>query len=383
MTRDEATARGLEVHDTQHSMKRRTPWHDYSLRGTYMLTLVVEGRAPLLGTLRASDDGSGAHVELTTLGRAIRDEEVPKMARCYPQLEVWKVCLMPDHLHLIVRVNADLGEGKHLGKVVRGFKTGCSRAWWRLEEETGRRPGGGPGGGPGGKAPGTAAAPPVAGRRTTVPSASPEGLPASPEGLPASPEGLPASPEGLCPVLFERGYNDKILLHEGQLERWKHYLDDNPRRLLLKRRHPQLFTVLHDMEVAGERCQVVGNRFLLDIPDKMAVIVHRRYTDGERARLREEWLACGERGGVLVSAAIAPAEKEVLREAMDRGYRLILLRENGFPELYKPSGEAFDACTEGRLLQVSPWQYHMERTAITRAQCLHLNALAERLAEGG
>lgn len=324
MTRDEATARGLEVHDTHHSMKRRTPWHDYSLRGTYMLTLVVEGREPLLGTLHGNDDGSGAFVEPTPLGRAIRDEEVPKMARCYPQLEVWRLCLMPDHLHLIVRANADLGDGKHLGKVVAGFKWGCNNAFWKLLNMN----------------------------------------------------------EKPRKGLFEHGYNDKILLHEGQLERWKHYLDDNPRRLLLKRLHPHLFTVLHDMEVAGERCQVVGNRFLLDIPDKMAVIVHRRYTADEKARLRQEWLACGERGGVLVSAAIAPAEKEVLREAMDRGYRLILLRENGFPDLYKPSGEAFDACTEGRLLQISPWQYHMERTTITRAQCLHLNALAERMAEG-
>ena len=30
--------------------------------------------------------------------------------------------------------------------------------------------------------------------------------------------------------LFEEGYNDKILMHEGQLDNWKHYLDDNPRR---------------------------------------------------------------------------------------------------------------------------------------------------------
>lgn len=49
MDRDEAIARGLRVHETQHSMKRRSPWHDYHGRGTYMLTLVVEGRMPLLG----------------------------------------------------------------------------------------------------------------------------------------------------------------------------------------------------------------------------------------------------------------------------------------------------------------------------------------------
>lgn len=181
-------------------------------------------------------------------------------------------------------------------------------------------------------------------------------------------------------MLFEEGYNDKVLLHEGQLDNWKAYLDDNPRRLLLKRQKPELFTVLTGMEVAGEQCQVVGNRFLLDIPDKMAVIVHRRYTDVENARLREEWLACGERGGVLVSAAISPKEKEVLREAMNRGYNIILLKENGFPKLYKPVGEAFDACAAGLLLQISPWEFHMEMKVITRSQCLHLNAMAERIA---
>lgn len=181
-------------------------------------------------------------------------------------------------------------------------------------------------------------------------------------------------------MLFEEGYNDKILLHDGQLDNWKHYLDDNPRRLYLKRQNPQYFTVIHDMEIAGQKCQIVGNRFLLDIPDKVAIIVHRRYTDEENARLREEWLACGERGGVLVSAAISPKEKAVLREAMDRGYNIILLRENGFPTLYKPTGESFDACSEGLLLQISPWEFHMERRTITRQQCLSLNNLAEKIA---
>lgn len=86
--------------------------------------------------------------------------------------------------------------------------------------------------------------------------------------------------------------------------------------------------------------------------------------------LRKEWLACGERGGVLVSAAISLKEKEVLREAMNCGYRIILLRENGFPKMYKPSGESFNACSDGLPLQISPYNYHMEKRTITRAQCL-------------
>ena len=374
MDRDEAIARGLRVHETQHSMKRRSPWHDYHGRGTYMLTLVVEGRMPLLGKLwgrvdARPGDGDAPKVMLSELGIAIAKEEIPKIHKCYPQVEVWRVCIMPDHIHLIVRVKEDLRGGQameslgtearggqtsalagganlaqtgeneagsigmtakrekemgSLGMVIKGFKMGCNKAYWR-----------------------------ICGMNT-------------------------APRKGL----FELGYNDKVLLHERQLEGWKKYLDDNPRRLMVKRMNPGLFTVMQNKEVVGRRCQMVGNCFLLDIPDKVAVVVHRRYSEGDLRRLREEWLACGERGGVLVSAAISTKEKEVLRETMNRGYRIVLLRENGFPRLYKPCGESFYACSEGLLLQISPWDYHMEKKTITREQCLELNEMAERIAEG-
>lgn len=292
-----------------------------------MLTLVVDGRLPLLGELVAHPDAlipasDRPRVECSELGVVILNEEIRKIPQFYPMVNVWKVCIMPDHIHLIVRVSEDMPEDKHLGHVIAGFKAGCNRAYWRLNHMT---------------------VPPRKG-------------------------------------LFEDGYNDKILMSGEQLDRWKAYLDDNPRRLFIKRKHPEYFTVLHDMEIAGRVCQIVGNRFLLDIPDKMAVIVHRCYTDEEHAILRKQWLACGERGGVLVSAAISPKEKEVLREAMNCGYRIILLRENGFPKMYKPSGESFNACSDGLLLQISPWDYHMEKETITRAQCLELNEMAERIA---
>lgn len=407
MDRDEAIAKGVKVNDTRHSMKRRCPWHDYHGKGTYMLTLVVEGRMPLLGRLAGRvdarpGDGDAPKVMLSELGIAIAKEEIPKIHKYYPQVEVWRVCIMPDHIHLIVRVKEDLrggqameslgtearggqasaltrggnfalteganfaqtegakqalaneatralkGEGTptlareeeaagsigmtakrekemgSLGMVIKGFKMGCNKAYWRIY-------------------------------------------------------GMNTAPRK---GLFELGYNDKVLLHERQLEGWKKYLDDNPRRLMVKRMNPGLFTVMQNKEVVGRRCQMVGNCFLLDIPDKVAVVVHRRYSEEELSRLREEWLACGERGGVLVSAAISAKEKEVLREAINRGYRIVLLRENGFPRLYKPCGESFDACSEGLLLQISPWDYHMEKKTITREQCLELNEMAERIAEG-
>ena len=379
-SKEAAMAAGIKVRETQHNMKRRKPWHNYRRKGTYMLTLVVAERLPLLGRLitpaaeptgvMAEGKGpattpaalaagpattpvasaAGSHIELTPLGKAIHDEEIQKISAIYKTVEVWKLCIMPDHIHMIVRVSEELPEGKHLGHIVAGFKGGCSRAWRSLISLS---------------ASATAAS-------ATTPVASAAGPATTPV---ASAAGSRTS----SPSLFESGYNDLILLDDGQLDNWKHYLDDNPRRLAIKRLRPDYFTTLNYADIAEWHCQLVGNSFLLDIPQKVAVIVHRAYSDKEYAEYRKKWLACGEAGGILVSAAIAPREKEVMREAMNRGYRIIFVRENGFPPLYKPSGESFDACSDGRLLQVSPWEYHMKRRKISREQCLMLNRLVEEI----
>ncbi len=364
-SRDEAIAAGVNVSDVQHKMSRRLLSHDYHAVGTYMLTLVVEGRLPLFGQLCGTVDAP--RVVLSALGKTIRDVEQKKISQYYPMVEVWKLCVMPDHLHLIVRVKAPLPEGRHLGHMVSGFKSGCSRAWWALQDAAD----------PCGEPQGTGASP-AASVSAPISAPASASTPVSCTSAPV-PCGSPQGP--LRPVLFEKGYCDKVLLRDGQLDNWKRYLDDNPRRLFIKRQHPEYFTILHEVSLMDLPCQIVGNRFLLDNPDKAAVTVHRAYSDQEFENYRRQWLAIGEAGGVLISAAVAPREKIVMREAMNRGYHLIHLRENGFPPLYKPSGEAFNACSEGRLLLISPWAYHMQRRTISREQCLLLNRLAEHLAK--
>lgn len=378
---NEAESAGIQVKEIQHNMKRRLPCHNYSDKGTYMLTLVVEERKPLFGTLQGDGLATAGsenepRVVLSPLGKAIQDCEIRKISAFYPMVEVWKLCIMPDHLHIIIRVKEKMPEGKNLGQVVRGFKTGCTRAWWGLAEEKGpfgEEKGTEPFGEPKGTgAPGEA--------KGTEPFGEPKGT-GAPEEVKGTGAIVPAgSPAGNRPLLFEKGYCDKVLLRQGQLENWKRYLDDNPRRLAIKRQHPDFFTIIQNINIGEWSCKAVGNRFLLNIPDKAAVIVHSAYNDAKFAELKAEWLALAENGGVLISAAIATREKEVMREAMDRGCRLIWLRENGFPELYKPAGESFEACSEGRLLQISPWDYHMQRKTISREQCLMLNRLAEEIA---
>ena len=76
MYREEAIALGMDVHDTTHSMKRRSPRHDYHKKSNYMVTLVVEGHVPLLGEIKGNADApldypDAPHVEYSELGEAI------------------------------------------------------------------------------------------------------------------------------------------------------------------------------------------------------------------------------------------------------------------------------------------------------------------------
>jgi hypothetical protein len=98
----------------------------------------------------------------------------------------------------------------------------------------------------------------------------------------------------------------------------------------------------------------------------------------EKARL----LSAARNGTVLVSAAISPGEKQVMRAAFNEGLPLIILLENGLHPLQKPSGERFVACAQGRLLLLSPFPHHNERILISRIVCETLNGLAWDICQG-
>ena len=68
-----------------------------------------------------------------------------------------------------------------------------------------------------------------------------------------------------------------------------------------------------------------------------------------------------------------------MHEAFKEGLRMIILKENGFTNYYKPSGHMFEACKEGRILLLSPWEHHTEQKTIARGQCLQLNDMARQL----
>ena len=113
---------GLEA---KRSMKRRNSYHDYYSRRMYMITLVVEGRKPVLGDLCARDE---THLEPwvrpSKLGERIL-ENWTTIPSHYPEVKNLAIQLMPDHLHFILFVTKQVPY--HLGRVVNGFKTGCNK----------------------------------------------------------------------------------------------------------------------------------------------------------------------------------------------------------------------------------------------------------------
>ena len=183
-------------------------------------------------------------------------------------------------------------------------------------------------------------------------------------------------------LLFAKGFNDQILLRDGQLERWLNYLKDNPRRLLMKRENPDLFKVQRGLTFAGLSFSAIGNRFLLERPLKIQVQCSRSISESDLQSKTSECLRAARQGAVLVSPAISKGEKAIMRAAFEEGLPLVYLQENGFTDLAKPGGMRMDACARGQLLILAPWEHHNEKIAIKRGQCLELNEMAKAICEG-
>ena len=178
------------------------------------------------------------------------------------------------------------------------------------------------------------------------------------------------------PPLWEEGYNDRILQGRGQLNAMFQYLKDNPRRLWTKHHHPEFFNTQQNIKIGDQNVAVMGNRFLLDSPNKVAVKCSRKLTEQEIEHTVARCLMMAQRGAVLVSPRISPGEKAVMDMVQAAGFPFIQLLENGFSPLWKPCGEMFNACASGQVLLVAPWPYHSDRHTITRDQCNRLNDLA-------
>ena len=107
--------------------------YDYSTPGAYFITVCIADRKPILwnaGAATLSPRGtaanigancvrpqttapncrgelrSPANIPLSAVGQLV-DKEIQKLNSVYEAVRVDKYCIMPDHLHLIISINAD------------------------------------------------------------------------------------------------------------------------------------------------------------------------------------------------------------------------------------------------------------------------------------
>ncbi len=315
---NERRKRWIEAHPelvTKPSMKRRKVGHDYCGVAIYLVTLCIKGRRPILGSLKGPDEHHVMPWIYPSKLGLAVKQAWHEIPQYHPQVKLLGFQLMPDHVHGIIHVTSPMPQP--LGRLIQGFKKGCRDAVKTMDFKD--------------------------------------------------------------DTLWEEGYNDRILKGAGQLDRWIKYLIDNPRRIWVKHQSPCLFVQQTGITIGSMPVTILGNRFLLDYPHKVAVKCSRRLTEAEIDEERRRYLAMASQGTVLVSPCISPGEKEVMATAFEAGYPIIVLLENGFSPYQKPSGRQFDACSEGRLLLVAPWPHHNEYQKITRAQCDVLNSLARRI----
>ena len=82
--------------------------YDYGQPGCYFVTICAKDRVPLFWVEDVPDTGVGAacgRPPLSQIGMGV-EEEVKRLSHTYPMVSVDKFVIMPNHIHLIVRINA-------------------------------------------------------------------------------------------------------------------------------------------------------------------------------------------------------------------------------------------------------------------------------------
>lgn len=357
--------------------------------GIYHITLTVPSRQPLLGKLVIPDnDPSQARVERTALGNAVIDE-LYVMCKHYPAIRIFQFCLMPDHLHVVIQVTRVMDTS--IRSVIRGYWQGVKKLGraYTLAVSSELNSGATNKGGVNAELNSETM---NKGETTTkVKTANKEATNKETASQDTTNKGGTTnqgttdqgSDSWVFPIFTERPFI-RPLSRRGQLRAMMHYVQMNPQRLATKRMMPGFFRVQKGIEIAGRSFDGVGNVALLHARQYDVVHVRSIWVKaaerGDSQQLRDYMNSCvlkARKGVVMVSPFISPDEKRVQNVLLEEKLSFILLADNGFRDYYKPTDALFEACAEGRVLILSPWQYDADKRHITRNDCVALNEMAE------
>ena len=287
----------------------RHPKHDYRHPCTYHITIKKHPGVPDFSIITGHP--RSAWILYYPMGDAI-EESIIAVLKSNPYLKVYRYVIMPDHVHILIRAIEYLDKtiGTYIGKMKVEALHNARKKGYSIQS------------------------------------------------------------------LFDPDFHDRILRLDQSLDVVYQYVKNNPNRLLARKFHPEHFKRVNNIfNYGGIQWQAYGNMQFLDNPFKNAVICHRadeRIPEKAKAN-RDNWFHIAENGGVLVSAFIAEAEKEVRKRIEEVNGKVILLVNKPFGKIFKPLGHDFEQCEKGQLLILAPDRLLPEGRPIW----LFLNGMAE------
>ena len=277
---------------------RRSLKHDYKAKKDYFITAVVNPDIPFIPFCNMPSVSEAQlksniiiNSDLSPLGEMI-EKEILDITHHHPEIKIISYVIMPDHIHIVLKVAERLK--RHLGNELAGFFGACTKHYNLHAGISHNKP------------------------------------------------------------LFDPFF-DRIIYDSEQLDKSIKYVEDNPRRFILKKRNPQLFKRHLNLRIADRKYSAFGNIFLLRNIRLLPVRIHRRWSNQEFKAYEKQCIEEFENGAIPVSPAIHKAEKKILENAIEMGSAVIKLTDKGFRERFKPQGKEFDLCAQGRLLLLAPW----------------------------
>lgn len=220
---------------------RRYPGNNYNARGIYLITLCTEHRRPILGEL-CGENAAQAHIHPSDLGMAVlrcwydipsfhKERAAQKSLRigreCHREIQLITCQLMPDHFHGIIFIKEEMDIS--FGQVICGFMIGSTKAYHRVIEAA-----------------------------YTLPTKLEVGDVRMSAYMPTMPSFRPT----LSP-LWEKGYHDRPLRGNGQLQHMIDYVKNNPRRLWMRRHSAHFFRLHQDVRIGAHVFTAKGDMTLL------------------------------------------------------------------------------------------------------------------------
>lgn len=402
--------------------RKHNPYHDYSSRCIYHITLVVSDRCKVFGHMvdargvyanlkkvyksngepdyGQKTDGTpwtewelaeSAKVQFTPLGLDVQKaiQAIPKHEeKAGNDVQILGACVMPEHIHFVLFIKKP--SKKTLGLMIRGFKQGCNKALRKyLRGDLGKVST------PNGDAFNKADS---LNGDTLTDSENGDSEKVSPSGIaPFLMEAINARRNALHDAsigrrlleehaLFEEDFDETRLRRKGQLQKMIVYVHNNPKHRWLRDNKPQWLLPIRGIVIAGRLYDAIGNVNLLALQRFQDHTRYKWYQANDTEAVRNHKNDCvvhARKNFAIVSPFVHPDEAAVRDYCLKEGHSIIQLCDNGFSDLQQCPGGLYDYCVNGQVLMLVPsgWSHIDRKGKCTRQECNVLNGYAQEIVE--